>query len=205
LKTKIVALNGKNFSEAVEIACSVFRAGGIAVFPTETCYGLGCVATDEKAIRKVFAAKKRNPKKALPIIVSNLNMAGRFASLDSCAVRLAKIFFPGPLTLVCEKTAAIPDCLSSDGIAFRVSPNRFVAAVVERLGVPIVGSSANFEGEPEIYSGAKAAEKFSGAADLVVDAGLLEKNVPSTIFDCRAKKILRKGAVSVAEIFRALS
>ena len=205
MKTKTVALSEKNFSATVEAACKVFRKGGLVVYPTETCYGLGCAATDEKAIAKVFAAKRRGPEKALSIIVSGIPMAKNFAVLDGCSVRLAKKFFPGPLTLVAEKTPAVPDVLSKDGIAFRVSSNRFARSVIERLGQPIVSSSANFEGGPEIYSGWLAAKKFSGIADLAVDAGVLERNLPSTIFDCRKKKVLRPGAISGARIFSALS
>ncbi|MBI4052424.1 MAG: threonylcarbamoyl-AMP synthase [Candidatus Diapherotrites archaeon] len=205
MKTKTIVLSEKNFPSAVEAACSVLRKGGLVVYPTETCYGLGCIATDGKAVAKVFAAKRRGPEKALSIIVSGVPMAEKFAVLDGCSMRLAKKFFPGPLTLVTEKTQAVPDVLSKDGIAFRVSSNRFACAVVEALGAPIVSSSANFEDEPEIYSGNAVAKKFSGTADLVVNAGVLEKNVPSTIFDCRAKMILREGAISAKEVFRALS
>ena len=95
----ILKPNKQSIRKAVEF----LKEGKVIVYPTETCYALGCDATSEKACKRIFEIKKRSKEKKLPIIVANLKMAKEYACFDKDALKLAKAFWPGPLTLLLKK------------------------------------------------------------------------------------------------------
>lgn len=190
----------------IRLAASALDEGAIAIFPTETCYGIGCDATDETAVRRIFEIKKRNKKKALPVIVNDIQTAERYCYITPTAELLAKKFMPGPLTLVVKARGNLPKALtaSSGKIAFRISSNKIANALAKELGKPLVATSANPGGKGEIYSGKEAIEKFAQCVDIIIDAGALKKRKPSTIYDTLSNKILRAGEISGGRINKAL-
>ncbi len=203
-ETKILKLNSKNEKEILKIAVEFLKKGKTIIYPTETCYGIGAKISSKKGIEKIFKAKQRNPKKALSIIVSDKKMVEKYAVLNEKAVLLMEKFMPGPLTLVVEKKKNVPNVLSKRGIAFRISGNTFATKICKMLGEPIASTSANIEGEKEIYDEKELLEKFSKKVDLILLAGNLSKNKTSTIFDVENGKVLREGNITEKEIKKKL-
>ena len=203
--TEIVKLGEGKFDSVLEKAARVLKKGGVAIYPTETAYGIGCRISAEKAVKRVYEIKGRDLQKALPIIASSREMISEFAVIDETAAVLIEKFMPGPLTLVVGKKKSVPDIVSRENIAFRIPANEFARKLCGEVGEPIVSTSANIEGEGEIYSAERVIEKFSDLVDLIINAGELEGKEVSTIFDVENKKVLRQGPVSEGEINSALA
>lgn len=193
----------KDFSDAVGLTAFALKKRHLAVIPTETSYGLATLASDRKAVQKIHRVKKQPTKKAVSIIAPNIKVAQRYGVLTKDTKRLVKKFMPGPLTLVvpAKKTARH---LGGKTIAFRISSNKFCQTLCKKLNDAITATSANIHGEPDIYSSKKAQHIFFGKALVVVDAGILPKRRPSTIYDVTTGKLLRKGEISEKEIKKAL-
>jgi L-threonylcarbamoyladenylate synthase len=206
VKVVEVIKTGRKGGKALARAVQVMLRGGLVAYPTETSYGLGCDATNEEAVRRVFKAKARNAEKSLPIIVASTSMAAKYLWLDDRALALAKKFMPGPLSLVVPRKKGLARSLSSTGtISFRVSSHEFARALASRLGKPVVATSANISGEPPAYSPQEIVSRFGDEVDLVVDAGKLAERPPSTVLNLASPKpeLLRKGVLAV-EVTRFL-
>jgi len=205
--TKIIRVehDREKMAKAIDFAVKVVQAGGVIVFPTETSYGIGADATNDKAIRKVEAIKARDPDRPMPVVVSDLRMAREYAVIDEKAERLIEAFMPGPLALVLEKKK-LPDSLSESGIAFRIPGKEFTRILVQECGVPLVATSANLAGQPDNYKFEDVKSVFGGKVDLILDAGDLPSVLPSTIIDLRHNPpaVLREGPLSSKEIFKEL-
>jgi len=169
----------------------------VLVYPTETCYGLGCRFSSKKAVERLYRIKERDKGKPLSTIMSSLEMAEKWCVLDESIKKLVKEFMPGALTLVVKDRAG-------KMIAFRISGNATARRISEIAGEPIISTSANISGEKEIYSGKEAADVFKGKVDVIVDAGELAEEKPSTVYDAVNKKILREGPVSLEAIEKVL-
>lgn len=203
METIIIKLGKKKISKAIQTAAEVLEKGGIIIFPTETSYGIGADATNEEAIEKVHEAKKQPHDKAVSVIVSDLKQAGQIAELDEEARALAKKFFPEPLTII-TREKNVPKNLTQNGIAFRVSSNKFARELCRAFGKPVTATSANIHGEEPIFSGKEAIEKFFGTADLIIDSGKLPQRTASTIYSTIEHKILREGKITKKQIEKAL-
>jgi L-threonylcarbamoyladenylate synthase len=192
----ILKPNKQSIKKAVEF----LKEGKVIVYPTETSYALGCDATNDKACKRIFRIKKRSKEKKLPIIVANLKMAKEYAYFNKDALKLAKAFWPGPLTLLLKKKRKLSRFV---GKGIRVSSNPIARELSKKLGKPIVATSANISGRENCYS-IKEVLKQGIKADLYLDAGKLKKVKPSTIFDVEKRVIVRKGPVSLKEIMKIL-
>lgn len=191
----------KIFLAAVE----KLQHGGVMVYPTETAYGLGADATNQRAVDSVFALKKRPKDKSLPLIASSLAMVQRYCILSKKELVLAKKYWPGPLTLVLrvkENNGLATGTVALDKtVAVRVSGHPLARRLARALGRPLVSTSANFGGAAECYSveevskqlGPKILEKV-----VVLGGGRLPKRKPSTIVRIKEngeKEIVRQGAI----------
>ena len=179
--------------QAIAPALEVLRQGGIIVYPTETSYGIGADALNHNAVEKVHLAKGQPNDKPISVIVASEEQAEQVAELDEKARGLIHNFMPGPLTLICKKREIVPKNLSSDTVAFRISSNSFARELCEKFGKPITATSANLHNQPAIYSAKKAIEVFDSRVDLIVDAGDLQQNAASTIYDVATSTIMRRG------------
>lgn len=202
--TVIVRINKKNWKAAAEFVAKQVGKGKIAVIPTETSYGLVGLATDKQAIAKVCKAKKQGFGKAISILVSSIEVAREYCYITKATKMLVGEFMPGPLNIVVEKKGSLPGLLSRRSVAFRISSNRFTREVCELLGKPITATSANISGQKAIYSAEETKRVFDGKVDIIVDAGNLKRERPSTIFDTLQNKILRKGRISEKQIRKAM-
>ncbi len=199
----IVSTKREKIERIVRMAAEFVKKGKIIVYPTETCYGLGCDATNEEACEKIFEIKRRKKEKQLPIIVADLKMAKRYAYFSKDALKLAKAFWPGPLTLVLPKKKSIPTIVAREKVALRVSSCKIACLISKKSNLPIVATSANISGGKNPYT-IKEVLKQGIKADLIIDAGKLKKVKPSTIFDVERRKVIREGPIKLKEIEKVL-
>lgn len=184
--------------------------GGIAAFPTETVYGLGAVATDEGAVRKVFEAKRRPADIPLIVHLPDFGEAGKWAAgIPDLARRLAGLAMPGPLTLVLRKSERIPPVVTAgrDTVALRVPSHPVAQELLRRVGKPIAAPSANLHGRPSATEPAHVLADFGGADFLVLDGGCADIGIESAIVDLSAKGgpvMLRSGPALSREVLDAL-
>jgi len=198
-KTRVIKIHSKSqLAGAIEEAAKLILEGGLVVYPTESCYGLGCNALDENAVRKVFVAKRRPLGRPLSVIVSDVTMLKKCAFIDERAEKLIERFWPGPLTIALRKKPVIPDVLNPRAVAARISSHPVATSLVRAANVPITATSANTSGKPPHYTVKQVLRDLKGRVDLVLDAGRLPRKKPSTIVDFTlgsAPKITRVGAI----------
>lgn len=176
--------------------------GNVVAFPTETVYGLGASAFHPEAIAKVFALKGRPSDNPLIVHISNLKQLEDL--VEWYPEELAKLFWPGPLTLVLPKKASVPDCVSAGlpTIGVRMPDHPLALALIEAAG-PLVAPSANLSGKPSATCAEHVRHDF-GDAVYVLDGGTCEVGVESTVYKVETQTILRPGAIT-AEMLGAVS
>ena len=185
-------------------AADVIAAGGVVVFPTETAYGLAADPANAAAVRKIFAIKGRRADKQLPLIAGSLAQAKSFVSLSGMSLKLAKKYWPGPLSIISrlrpgKKIAGIRGSVPT--VALRVPALSWARSLADDFGAPITSTSANLSGQQAVYGSAGIRRSFSGRRhqpDLFLDAGSLPTRKPSTIIkieDGRIK-VLRPGPIT---------
>lgn len=185
--------------------------GGVAVIPTETYYGLAASALSEKGVEAVYALKRRDIAKALPLIASDILMVEGLAEggLTGPVRRLAAAFWPGPLTVVIRASGILPDFITGPGrtVAVRIPPLGALRALIRAAGGPLTATSANISGEKELETAAEAAAVFGGRLGLIIDGGRTPGGGPSTIVDTLSPepRILREGKISAAEVLFVLA
>lgn len=190
--------NKKQINEAINLSVKILKNSGVAVFPTETAYGLAADFTDKIAVDKIFKIKRRKKSKLLPIIVSDFKMAKKYFNFNKNSLILAKKYWPGPLTLILDEK----NKNNGKGVAVRVSDNKIANLLTKKLGKPITATSANISGQSlcyDIKSVIKQFQKNRIKPDFFLDIGILPKNPPSTIIDARDEKIkiIRQGKIKI--------
>lgn len=197
----------QNSKQAIESAVGILKNGGVLIYPTETCYGLGCDATNKEAVKKIYKIKGREEKKSLPMIVANLIIVKKYFEIKNKSLELAEKYWPGPLTLILKVRKDVKIFFSKEGqasAAVRVSSHKIAKALSQKLGKPIISTSANVSGKPPCYNVEEVLEQFKNRkfqSDLILDAGQLKKNQPSTIVKVENDKIkiLRAGKLKLLE------
>ncbi len=206
MKTLIIGISSRK-PEASRVGCvaKILKNGGIAAYPTETCYGLACDATNVRAIMRIYKIKGRASKKPISIIVSDLRTMKKYGKIDARMARLTKKFMPGPLSIITRKTRKIPKVLNADEICFRISSNKIANALAQRLGKPITATSANMSGKRPIYKIRELISAFNGKVDVIIDAGDLRRTEPSTVICLKNEpKLIRKGPIGERRLMRTL-
>jgi L-threonylcarbamoyladenylate synthase len=193
----------KNIQEAID----TLKSGGVIVYPTETTYGIGCDATDVDAVNRIFAMKGRPQAKGVTVLLPDGEWGDRIGLVWPPALRsLAESHWPGPLNVVLPAVAPsdiVPAYLTNGTLAVRRSSHPIANALVDGLGVPVVSTSANISGEPELYGAQEIFDRFSRESlqpDLIFDAGELPKRAPSTLVawdDARGVVVLRQGEIEI--------
>ena len=192
--------------QQVEEGIRALLQGGIVAYPTDTVYGLGASMSIPRAVEKVFAAKQRPRDIALPLLVaSTVQIAALAGEVPPAARRLIDAFLPGALTLVLPASPAVPDIVTAGGstVAVRIPGHPIPIALIEGIGAPLVGTSANVSGRPSPLTAAEVRSQLGGKIDLIIDDGRRCAGTESTIVDLSGKTpvIVRQGAVS-AEALR---
>ena len=192
---------GKNVHPAsarsLRAAAARLRRGELVAFPTETVYGLGANALDEKAVAKIFAAKGRPPDNPIIVHVSDQKMLRKVARrVPARAKKLIARFWPGPLTLILSKKSLVPSLVTAglDTVAVRM-PQGLARDLVRLAAVPIAAPSANVSGRPSPTTAAHVAEDFPDV--FVLDGGPTAHGVESTVLALEPHPVvLRQGAVT---------
>jgi L-threonylcarbamoyladenylate synthase len=200
---------------AIAQAAAALASGRLVAFPTETVYGLGADAADDRAVARLYAAKERpsfNPLIAhvAGIGSTDLDAARRLAQFDAAALALAEAFWPGPLTLVLPKAPGCPvgelATAGLDTIAVRAPSHPVARAILAAFGKPVVAPSANRSGRVSPTSAQHVEADLAGRIDLIVDGGSAPVGVESTVLACSGDGVtlLRPGAIPRAAVERLL-
>ena len=194
-------LNSEEGIRVIERAGEILRKGGLAAFPTETVYGLGADGLNEEAAEKIYAAKGRPSDNPLIIHITDMESLKKIAkNIPETAVRIAEKYWPGPLTMIFEKTDAVPYGTTGglDTVAVRMPCDETAAAVIRAGGGFIAAPSANTSGRPSPTEAQHVKEDLEGRIDMIVDSGPVDIGVESTILDMTTvpPMILRPGAVT---------
>lgn len=191
----------KYSGESVGKAAEILKNGGIVAIPTETVYGLAANALDENAVRSIFEAKGRPQDNPLIVHISNFEMIKPLVTeIPDLAKRLAERFWPGPLTMIFDKTELIPEATSGGltTVAVRMPANEAAREIIEKCGFPLAAPSANTSGKPSPTTAAHVFEDMNGKIPLIIDGGDCAVGVESTVICFRNGKIhiLRPGGVT---------
>lgn len=200
--TSVLKINPDNFrTEELKEACVILKSGGLVAFPTETVYGLGGNALNPHASSKIYKAKGRPSDN--PLIVHIADIKGLYdvaADISESGKKLAKAFWPGPLTMVFKKKDIVP--LSTTGglstVAVRMPKHTIARELIRQSGVYIAAPSANISGRPSPTKAEHVIEDLNGKIDMVIDGGSVGIGIESTIVDVSGKEavVLRPGYIT---------
>ena len=190
---------------ALDRAAEILRSGGLVALPTETVYGLGANALDPEAVARIFAAKQR--PHWYPVIVhiaSRSQLEGLVGAVPEAAWRLMDAFWPGPLTLLLPRSAAVPDAVTAGRplVGIRMPAHPVALELIRRAGVPVAAPSANLFSHTSPTTAAHVLADLDGRIDAIVDAGAADHGVESTVLDPGQSPIVvyRPGAVTLEQI-----
>ena len=188
----------KNNSESIEYAANevikVINDGGIAVSPTDTVYGMLADAFNTDAINRIYTIKEREKNKPLLILSKDLESVKNFSNKE--VPDIIKKNIPGELTFIVPLLEELKNRFTylKDTVALRIPNDKYMQLILKCTN-PLVAPSANPSGYGVILDGNELAELYKDKADLIVNAGVLENKMPSTLYDCLENKVLRQGSV----------
>lgn len=191
----------------IEEAVEVLRDGGLVAYPTDTVYGLAALPTNDAAVEKLFAAKRRRPDQSTPLLIASpRDLMLVTDAVPQVAQNLIRDFWPGGLTIILRKSPSFHSrAITGDTVGVRVPDHVVPRELVRLLGSPITGTSANIAGGPEPLTADDVREQLGDSVDFVIDGGRTVGGVPSTVVDCTMEppRIVRAGAISREELVRA--
>jgi L-threonylcarbamoyladenylate synthase len=186
--------------EAIQYAAALLKQGGLVAFPTETVYGLGADARNEKAVLSIFQAKERPADNPLIVHISEREELFPLCHPNEMALKLMDAFWPGPLTLLMKKTAAVPDVTTAglDTVAIRMPSHPVARALLKAGGCPVAAPSANRSGRPSPTKAEHVMEDMVGRIPLILDGGPCDVGLESTVVDMTGEipLVLRPGGVT---------
>ena len=191
----------------LERAVAVLKNGGVVAIPTDTLYGLAADVFNTAALDRVFAVKGRPDDLALPVLVSGWEQVKRVAeNFPPQAQNLAERFWPGGLTLVVQKIPGLPDRLTAGGptVAVRMPGHPVPIQLIDGLGGPITGTSANISGGADLLTLAELTDQIGSRVDYIVKSGPEPGGTASTVIDITSghPKLLRDGAIPFERLLR---
>lgn len=183
-------------------AAETVLRGGVIAFPTDTLYGLGCSLFDVAAVELIARLKRRDRSLAVISLIPDAGQVHGLASeVNQVAERLIARFWPGPLSLIFKSSPIVPAPVRGAGgtVALRCPKDRLCEALLDRIGGPVVSSSANLTGQRPAESADEVVRIFGNQVDLILDGGPRPGGVPSTLVDVSGPhpRLLRRGAVDV--------
>lgn len=190
--------------EDIQKAIKIIKDGGIVIFPTDTAFGIGCRMDDEDAVRRLFTIRKRPETQATSVLVSSLKMVEPYLKTvpEDVVEKLMRPFWPGGLTIVLPcHTDNVSELIrgGTQTLGVRVPDHLTTLELINGVGVPILGPSANFSGEPTPYMFDELNPELKILVDYVVP-GVCHGKLASTVIDCSVKpwKILRQGLIRLS-------
>ena len=199
------AIKIKDEKVVIKKTNAVLKNGGLVIYPTETCYGLGADATNQIAVKKVLEFKGQRGGKPISVAVANKKMARKYVEINSIADNLYQQFLPGPLTVVSKSKGKAIKVLQANKatLGVRIPDYQFVLDLIKEFGRPITSTSANTSGKKAPYCLNDVlkytSKKRLELVSLFLDAGRLPYNPPSTVVDTTLNelKILRQGEIKI--------
>ena len=196
--------------DSIARAAEILRAGGLVAFPTETVYGLGADATNDRAVAAIFEAKSRPRFNPLIVHLTDFEQAADCVEIDALARTAAERFWPGPLTLVLPRRAETKIsylCSAGlDSLAVRVPGHPVAQHLLATVGRPLAAPSANASGGVSPTTAAHVAESLDGRVDLILDGGPCAVGLESSVLDLTGARpaLLRPGGVPKEDLEAAL-
>jgi L-threonylcarbamoyladenylate synthase len=206
MKTQTLPINNL---DAIQLAITIIKAGGVIAFPTDTVYGIGADLWSEKAIDRLYQVKGRSYDKAIPILIgeqSQLNLVVDHSALNPKASILMNAFWPGAMTLILPKHQSVPDRLSAyPTVGVRMPDHALLLQLLKQTG-PLAVTSANRSGQPDAFTAQQVENDLSGRIELILDGGTTPGAAPSTVVDCSTGELnlLRVGEITREMINAAL-
>jgi L-threonylcarbamoyladenylate synthase len=192
----------------IMIASRIVKRGGLAIFPTETVYGLGCNPFNIEAVKRILEVKGIR-KRPLPVLAANIEEADRIAFISQKGKRLAAKFWPGQVTLVFSKKTVLPDSVTFglDSVGLRIPDSDVALRLIGLSGGLLIGTSANRSGEDPPRKVQEIPDELKEKVDVVLDGGATAHGRPSTVADLTSSepRILREGPISLEEILDTLA
>ena len=191
----------------IEKGVRILKEGGVIAFPTDTVYGLGADASNSGAVERIYEIKNRPKDQQLPLLIADTSQLTAVAGeIPGIAWFLAERFWPGGLTLVLPKADSLPAYLAPGrSIAIRVPNHPVCLALIQHLGNPIIGTSANISGQPPALTADEVDQQLGEKIDLIINGGKCPGGNESTIVDANSQElvILRPGLIPAHEIDKA--
>jgi L-threonylcarbamoyladenylate synthase len=189
----------------IRLAAEVLRGGGLVAFPTETVYGLGANALDERAVLKIFEVKQRPADNPLIVHIAEIeDIYVLVGYLPPKAEDLMRRFWPGPLTLLLPRSELVPDVTTAglSTVAVRMPSHPIARMLIKEADVPVAAPSANLSGRPSPTTASHVLEDLAGKIEVVIDGGEVEFGLESTILDLTSAPptLLRPGPITVEEL-----
>jgi len=203
MQTLRISASKKNW---IDQALEVLDSGGTVAFPTDTVYGVGVRVFDLTGIERLYAIKERERTRAIAVLIAETSQLEQIAQTSKAAVKLAKQFWPGSLTLVLNRQPEVPELLTQGPTVGVRVPNHKTAQKLLATAGPMAVTSANLSGVKNTLNADEVLEQLNGRVDLLVDGGQSPGDKPSTVVDLTGgePKILREGPISEGEIIAAL-
>ena len=194
--------------DALALAARLLKEGELVAFPTETVYGLGANALDSEAVLRIFAAKGRPADNPLIVHIAEKSQLDALCQVTEDARRLMDAYWPGPMTLLLPKKAAVPDVVTAGlpSVGIRMPSHPAALAMLRECQLPVAAPSANLSTRPSPTTAAHVLEDMDGRVPLILDGGPCEVGVESTVIDMTGAvpTILRPGAVTLEMIRKVL-
>lgn len=195
--------------DKIRVAADAIRRGGLVAFPTETVYGLGADALNQKAVAQIYTAKKRPLDNPIIVHVASREEVCKLSeSIPERANRLIDNFWPGPLTLVLKASKTVPKATTGglDTVAMRMPSHTVALALIRESKVPIAAPSANLSGRPSPTTAEHVRQDLGGRIDVILDAGSTMVGIESTVLDLTVDppQVLRPGGVPYEELGKIL-
>ncbi len=206
MKTKHYTVHNQKLSKQDLATCTkLLQSGELVAFPTETVYGLGANALDPFAISKIFTVKNRPMDNPLILHVNSIEMAKRYViGFPPIALKLAAIFWPGPLTLILQKNELVPDEATANlsTVAIRVPSHPVAISLITACDFPLAAPSANLSGKPSTTDGWHVQDDLEGLVSAIIDGGKSAFGIESTVLDLTSKipTVLRPGSTSIRQL-----
>lgn len=203
---QILKINtGHSEEDVISSAAAIISRGGVIAYPTETIYGLGADATNERAIRKIFEIKGRNFSNPVSLIIGRPEDAHPLVrAIPEAAQKLMDAFWPGPLTIVLEAAGSVSPLLTANTgkIGIRLSGYDTARRIALAAGKPLTATSANLSGSPQCATADEVIAQLGDRLDAVIDLGKTGGMTASTVIDASGTRpaLLREGGISREEI-----
>jgi L-threonylcarbamoyladenylate synthase len=204
METKILSASSPN---TILSALEILLSGGLVAFPTDTVYGVGCLAFHQKAIESIYVVKDRAIEKAIPVLIGDNDDLIKVAEeVPYFAMRLINRYWPGPLTVLVPKKPTLPEAISATSTVGVRVPDHEIARALLRLAGPMAVTSANISGQPSPTTAEQVFAQLQGRIPMIIDGGETPGGVPSTLVDCTGEQIqiLREGPISKADLLKII-